>query len=128
MPSTATLRLKTAIGSYPHTQALKDQPKLPDGVELQHVEISPISDAFKRMCRQLEFDVAELSITGYLLARVYSKGLTALPVFSVRAFGCSHTAITCNADVGVTDPRDLEGKWVGARAYTVQELFPLELE
>jgi 4,5-dihydroxyphthalate decarboxylase len=118
MPSTATLRLKTAIGSYPHTQALKDQPKLPDGVELQHVEISPISDAFKRMCRQLEFDVAELSITGYLLARVYSKGFTALPVFPVRAFGSSHAAIALNTGTGVAEPRDLEDRQVGARAYS----------
>lgn len=116
--SVSALTLTTAIGSYPHTQALKDGRTLPGGVELQHIEVTPISDAFKRVCRQLEFDVAEMSITGYLLARVYEKGFTALPVFPVRAFGSSHAAITCNVDMGVMNPLDLEGKRVGARAYT----------
>jgi 4,5-dihydroxyphthalate decarboxylase len=112
------LPLKTAIGAYPHTRALKEAPRLSDDVALQHVEITPISNAFKPMCRRLAFDVAEMSITGYLLGRVYNKGFTALPVFPVRAFGSAHTAITCNTDAGVRSPRDLEGKAVGARAYT----------
>jgi 4,5-dihydroxyphthalate decarboxylase len=116
--SARPLVLRTAIGSYPHTQALRETPTLPGGVVLQHAEITPISDAFKRMCRGLEFDVAEMSITGYLLARVYQKGFTALPVFPVRAFGSSHAALTCNLDSGVENPTDLEGKKVGARAYT----------
>ncbi len=116
--SATTLQLRTAIGSYPHTQALKDRPSLPGGVELQHVDVMPVSDAFKPMCRRLEFDVSEMSITGYVLGRVYRKGFTALPVFPVRAFGSSHMAITCNTAAGVREPRDLEGKWVGARAYT----------
>jgi 4,5-dihydroxyphthalate decarboxylase len=114
----STLRLTTAVGSYPHTRALKERPSLPGGVELEHIEVTPISDAFKRMCRRLEFDVSEMSITGYLLGRVYGKGFTALPVFPVRAFGSSHAAITCNTDAGVREPRDLEGKRAGARAYT----------
>jgi hypothetical protein len=43
-------RLKTAIGSYPHTKGLKDDSvKVPD-VEFEHVEISPIIGAFRRMC------------------------------------------------------------------------------
>jgi 4,5-dihydroxyphthalate decarboxylase len=115
--SVTTLALKTAIGSYPCFQALKDQPSL-GHVNLEHVEVAPISDAFKRMCRDLAYDVAEMSITGYLLARVYNKGFTALPIFPVRAFGSSHSSITCNVDSGVAEPRDLAGKSVGARAYT----------
>jgi 4,5-dihydroxyphthalate decarboxylase len=112
------LRLRTAIGSYPHTQALKNNPVLSDGVELEHVAITPISDAFKPMCRNLEFDVAEMSITGYLLGRVYEKGFTALPVFPVRAFGSGHASIRYNAERGEIGPRDLGGGVVGARAYT----------
>jgi 4,5-dihydroxyphthalate decarboxylase len=110
--------LRIAVGAYPHTRALRDRTTLPSGVRLRHVEITPISDAFKPMCRDLAFDVAEMSITGYLLARVYAKGITAMPVFPVRAFGSSHAAIVCREDAGVSYPRDLEGRTVGARAYT----------
>jgi 4,5-dihydroxyphthalate decarboxylase len=112
------LRLLTAIGSYPHTLGLKSSAILNDRVELEHVEITPISNAFKPMCRDLAFDVAEMSITGYLLGRVYEKGFTALPVFPVRAFGSAHSATSYDPAHGPLSPHDLEGKAVGARAYT----------
>ena len=112
------LTLTAAIGTYPHTEALKSGAITPEGAALDHVEVSPISDAFKRMCRGLEFDISEMSITGYLLARRYGVPITALPVFPVRAFPSSHASIAVNVDSGVEEPRDLRGKRVGARAYT----------
>src|SRR5262249_3599036 len=84
---------------------------------LEHVEVSPIVGAFRRMCRQLEFDVCEMAITTYLTARAYGKPFTALPVFVMRQF--HHAPIVCNASSGVASPKDLEGKRVGVRAYTV---------
>ncbi|HTE84046.1 MAG TPA: ABC transporter substrate-binding protein, partial [Dehalococcoidia bacterium] len=98
---TDVLHLKAAIGSYPHVQALRDGRVRPAGVWLDLVDITPIGEIFKRMCRGLEFDVAEMSITGYLLARVYDKGFTALPVFPVRAFPQSHAGIAVNVEAGV---------------------------
>jgi 4,5-dihydroxyphthalate decarboxylase len=114
----STRKLRTAIGRYPHTQPLALDPALVEGVELEHVEITPISEAFKPMCRELAFDIAEMSITGYLLARVYDKGFTALPIFPVRAFGSSHGSVVGNSNAGVRVPCDLEGKKAGARAYS----------
>ena len=64
------------------------------------------------------YDVCEMSITGYLLARRYGLPFTALPVFTVRGFPQSHVCIIVNQDAGVSSPEDLEGKRVGARAYT----------
>jgi 4,5-dihydroxyphthalate decarboxylase len=109
--------LKTAIATYPHTQGLKDGHVTVPGLQLEHVEVSPIVGAFRRMCRELEFDVCEMAITTYLTAKAYGKPFTALPVFVMRQF--HHAPIVYNVKAGVVSPKDLEGKKVGVRAYTV---------
>jgi 4,5-dihydroxyphthalate decarboxylase len=114
---TSTRALTTAIATYPHTKALKDGRVTVPGIELHHVEIAPIIGAFRRMCRRLEFDVCEMAITTYLTARAYGKPFTALPVFVMRQF--HHSPIVYNTTAGVAAPKDLEGKKVGVRAYTV---------
>src|SRR3954453_16385636 len=103
-----TLTLKTAIGGYGHHAALKDGSLAPEGVSLDHVEVTPIINAFRRMCRGLEFDVCEMAITTYLTARRYGIPFTAIPVFPVRAF--HHGAAMGNTKAGVSGPKDLEGK------------------
>ena len=110
-------RLKTAIGTYGHTAALKDGSVKPAGAELEMVEVSPIVNAFRRMVRQQEFDVSEMAITTYLAAREYQKPFTAIPIFPVRAF--HHAPIAVNTRAGVNEPKDLEGKKVSVRASTV---------
>jgi 4,5-dihydroxyphthalate decarboxylase len=109
--------LKTAIATYAHTKGLKDGRVVVPGLELEHVEVSPIVGAFRRMVRGLEFDVSEMAITTYLTARAHGKAFTALPVFVMRQF--HHAPIVYNVKSGVTSPKDLEGKKVGVRAYTV---------
>jgi 4,5-dihydroxyphthalate decarboxylase len=115
--TTATKTLKTAIGGYGHHAALKDGSISPEGASLEHVEIAPIINAFRRMCRELEFDVCEMAITTYLTAKRYGLPFTAIPVFPVRAF--HHNAAMGNTKAGVSAPKDLEGKKAGVRAYTV---------
>ncbi len=115
--ATATTVLKTAIATYAHTKALKDGTVTAPGIRLEHVDVSPIVGAFRRMCRGLEFDVSEMAITTYLTAKAYGKPFTALPVFIMRQF--HHSPIVYNVNSGVKSPRDLEGKKVGVRAYTV---------
>jgi 4,5-dihydroxyphthalate decarboxylase len=69
------------------------------------------------MVRTLEFDVSEMAITTYLTARAHNKPFTALPIFVMRQF--HHAPIAYNVKSGVKSPKDLEGKKVGVRAYTV---------
>jgi 4,5-dihydroxyphthalate decarboxylase len=114
--TTATQTLSTAIGSYGHTAALKSGAIAPKGATLEHVEVTPIINAFRRMCRQLEFDVCEMAITTYLCAKANNLPFTAIPVFLVRAF--HNGAVQINSNV-VSNPKDLEGKKVGVRAYSV---------
>ena len=115
--ATGVQTLKTAIGSYPHTAALKDGTVKPAGAALDFVEVSPIIGAFRRMVRGLEFDVCEMAVTTYLAAREHGKPFTAIPIFVVRGF--HHEALACNTAAGIRSPKDLEGKRVGVRAYTV---------
>lgn len=114
MPPTT---LKTAIDTYPHTRALKDGSVRPDGYSFDHVEVSPIIAAFRRMIRNMEFDVSEMAISTYLCARAHNKPITAIPVFPLRSF--QHGAIAYNTKSGITGPSDLAGRRVGVRAYTV---------
>jgi len=109
--------LKTAIATYPHTAALKDGTVTPAGIAFDFVELSPITRALRRMVRGLEFDVSEMAVTTYLAAREHGKAFTAIPVVVMRDF--HHHAIACNTAAGVRQPKDLEGKRVGVRAYTV---------
>jgi 4,5-dihydroxyphthalate decarboxylase len=58
-----------------------------------------------------------MAITTYLTAKAHGKPFTALPVFVMRQF--HHAPIVYNVKSGVSSPKDLEGKKVGVRAYTV---------
>jgi 4,5-dihydroxyphthalate decarboxylase len=115
--ATRTTVLKTAIGTYGHTKGLKDGSVVAPGIQFEHIEVSPIIGAFRRMCRALEFDVSEMAITTYLTAKAYKKPFTALPLFVLRQF--HHSPIVHHVKSGVQSPKDLEGKRVGVRAYTV---------
>jgi 4,5-dihydroxyphthalate decarboxylase len=112
-----TLTLSTAMGTYGHTKALKSGDITPKGARFEQVEVTPIISAFRRMCRQLEFDVCEMAITTYLCAKANNLPFTAIPVFLVRAF--HNGAVQINPSAGVNSAKDLEGKKVGVRAWTV---------
>jgi len=97
---------------------LKDGTVAPEGFVLDFVEVPVLVQAFRRMVRELEFDVSEMAFTTYLCARAHGKRFTALPVFLVRGF--HHGAVVCSTRAGITHPKDLEGRTVGVnRGYTV---------
>jgi len=116
-PAGGPVVLKTAVATYAHTKGLKDGTVTAPGIRFEHIEVSPIVAAFRRMVRTLEFDVSEMAITTYLTARAHGKPFTALPIFVMRQF--HHAPIAYNVKSGVKSPKDLEGKKVGVRAYTV---------
>lgn len=111
------LTLQTATGNYGHTQSIIDGSLNNDKLALDWVEVSPIIGAFRRMIRGMEFDVSEMAISTYLCAKAFNKPITAIPVFPVRGF--HHGAISYNTKAGVSSPKDLEGKKVGVRGWTV---------
>jgi ABC-type nitrate/sulfonate/bicarbonate transport system substrate-binding protein len=114
----AAVRLSTVTRTQGNNRALKDGLVTPKGYELDFIEVPVLVDAFRRMVRTLDFDVAELALSTYLCAKAYGVGCTALPVFLVRGF--HHAAAVISPGGGVREPADLAGRRVGVnRGYTV---------
>ncbi|MGH2583926.1 MAG: ABC transporter substrate-binding protein [Dehalococcoidia bacterium] len=114
--SRTTLKLSAAIGDHPINKPLIDGTITVDGVTLDFQEVTPLTAAFRRMCRTLDYDVAEMAIAAYFVAREYGKPFTALPAV-VLAHG-QHQNVVYNSNI-VKTPKDLEGKKAGTRGYTV---------
>src|SRR5512135_3708509 len=110
-------RLKIAIGSYGHTAAIKNGSVPSDGVDADMIEVQPIIQAFRRMVRDLEFDICEMAPTTYMIARALGAPYIALPIFVMRRF--HHGGFIVRPDANIRTPKDLEGKKVGVRAYSV---------
>ncbi|MFD2428960.1 PhnD/SsuA/transferrin family substrate-binding protein [Sphingobium scionense] len=86
-------------------------------MDAEFVTVKPQIGAFRRMVRELEFDVCEIAPTTYIIARAYGKKFKALPIFVVRRF--HHSGLLVRPDAGIVSPKDLEGKPCGVRAYSV---------
>jgi 4,5-dihydroxyphthalate decarboxylase len=112
------MRLRTVTRTQGNNAALKDGTVVPSGFAFEFEEVPVLIHAFRRMVRELEFDVCELAFTTYLCAKQHGKRFTALPIFLMRGF--HHGAIVCNTEAGLREPKDLEGRSVGVnRGYTV---------
>jgi 4,5-dihydroxyphthalate decarboxylase len=110
-------RLKIAIADYGHTKALKSGAVTIKGIEPDFVQVTPIIGAFRRMVRDVEFDVCEMAPTTYMIARALGAPFIALPIVVMRRF--HHSGFVVRPDSGIKVPKDLEGKKVGVRAYSV---------
>jgi 4,5-dihydroxyphthalate decarboxylase len=116
MPDNA-VKLDIAIATYGHTAALKDGSVPIKGVSANFIEVVPIVGAFRRMVRDVEFDVCEMAPTTYLIARARGAPYIALPIFVMRRF--HHGGFVVRPDSGIKVPKQLEGRQVGVRAYSV---------
>jgi 4,5-dihydroxyphthalate decarboxylase len=114
----ADLHLRTVTRTQGNNRALKDGTVTPEGATFDFEEIPVLVQGFRRMVRTLEFDVCEMALTTYLVAKAHGVRFTAIPAFLVRGF--HHGAITVDTRYGISSPKDLEGKKVGVnRGYTV---------
>ena len=92
-------RLKIAIGTYGHTKAIKDGSVPIAGVDADMIEVNPIIGAFRRMVRDLEFDICEMAPTTYMIARALGAPYIALPIFVMRRF--HHGGFIVRPDAGI---------------------------
>ena len=111
------ITLKTMLGNYPNTAALKSGQLTSDLVDLDCADVKVANNFFKGIVRDAAFDVGELAIATYLQARSFNKPYVLMPAVLVSR-GQHHT-IAYNAERGPLSPADLAGKRVGLRAYTV---------
>jgi 4,5-dihydroxyphthalate decarboxylase len=111
-----TLRLRTLLGDHPCTAALKDGSIRSDLVEFDFVDYSPTNKGFKSMVREGAFDVSEMAIVTYLMAKSVGKPMVLLPDVVVARF--QHAYALYHARSGTLTPQDLNGKRVGIRSFT----------
>lgn len=62
-----------------------------------------------------EFDIAEMSLSWYMMARCRKEPVIALPIFPLRMQ--IHPYIFCSAASGIERPEDLKGKKIGMDEY-----------
>ena len=108
------MRLKTLLGNYPVTQALKDGRVRSAKLEFDFADVKVPHTAFKRVVRDLEFDVAEIAIVTYLMAKSFGKPLRLLPAVMFGRF--QHPYLVSISGIG---PKDLEGKRIAIRSSSV---------
>ena len=113
----AKIPLDISIADYPHTQKILSGEIEIEGVEPNFISVKPQIGAYRRMVRDHEFDVCEIAPTTYIIARAYGAPFVGLPIFLMRQF--NHSTLLVRPDAGINHPKDLEGRKVGVRAYSV---------
>ena len=110
------MRLRTLLGDHPGTAALKNGSVKSDLVEFDFAQYSPTNKGFKPMVREGAFDVSEMAIVTYLMAKSFGKPMVLLPDVVLARFQHAHALY--NAKAGKLAPRDLNNKRVGIRSFT----------
>jgi 4,5-dihydroxyphthalate decarboxylase len=110
----ARLPITLACGGYDRTRALADGRVGVEGVDLTMLTLSP-EETFFRMVRFEEFDVAELSLSTFVLTIQQDAPFVAIPVFPSRAF--RHNGIYVHSGAGIESPGQLVGRRVGVAEY-----------
>jgi len=87
-----------------------------DRFDLDFIAYTPTNTAFKPMVREQAFDVCEMAIVTYLMAKAHGKPLVLLPATMLGRF--QHSYALYNPAKGTLEPSDLEGKRVGIRSFT----------
>jgi len=109
------LRLSLSCWNYDRVRPILDGTVVPDGIELINLNM-PVEETFFRMLRHQEFDIAEMSLSSYVMSCFTEpRPFVAIPVFPSRFF--RHSSIYVNAGSGVTEPKHLIGRRVGSPEY-----------
>lgn len=109
------IHLTAAVGDYDLHRSLILGEVQPDGVDLTVLTLRS-EERHWRTLRNLEFDIAELSMSSYLLLRNEPQPpLIAIPVFPHRRF--RHSYLFVNPHKNIKSPKDLQGKRIGLRSW-----------
>ena len=88
-------------------------------VEAEGIELVPTyshpSETFWRQLKFQEFEVGEMSMSSYLIARERGFDMIALPVFPSRRL--FHTELSYHIDSGIQKPEELLAKRIGVGEY-----------
>lgn len=110
--------LSFAAGDYDRIRPILEGQVRVEGVDLAPVKVMPAAELFWRMLRHEEFDVAELSLSNYIMEMAHGKSrFIAIPVFPHRTF--RQSSLWVRSDSELTRPEDLAGKRVGIPEYSM---------
>lgn len=116
-----SVKLTLALSHYDRHIPFLDGSVQPEGIDLEVLFVGqsqPLkngSDRHERMLQKSEFDVCELSLSSYLMARSRGMPFVAIPVFPRRLF--SQSQMWVNSKAGIDSPQDLVGKTVGLSTF-----------
>lgn len=105
--------LKTLMGEHPVTRQFLTRKDQFDFLDFK----GSAAPYFKRVVRNHEFDVAEMAIMTYLIAKAHGTPYRLLPFVVMARF--QHPYLVHNAERGELKPEDLHGKRIGVRSYSV---------
>ena len=108
--------MKVLLGDYPVTHALRSgaiRPPFPIAFD----EVALPQHAFKRLVNDLAFDIAEIAVVTFLIAKAHGRPYRLLP--AVVMARSPHPYLCYNASRGALAPADLAGRKVGKRSYSV---------
>jgi len=117
----ADVKLTMALSHYDRHIPFFDGSVAPQGVDLTVLQVGqsqPLrhgQDRHERMLQRGEFDICELSLSSYLMAKSRGMPFTAIPVFPRRLF--SHSQMWVHVGAGIHSPKDLMGKKVGLSTF-----------
>ncbi len=107
------LNLTLMLADYDRTR-----PILSGTVRVEGIQLTPRRAVPGEACLRPvyeEFDIAEMSLSWYVMARCRGEPVIALPVFPMRMFVQPYIFCSSSSDIRV--PQDLRGKRVGMNQY-----------
>ena len=114
-------KITIALSHYDRHVPFFDGTAQPEGMDLNVLIVGQSDrkrdgeDRHERMLQKGEFDVSEVSLSSYLMAKSRAMPFTAIPVFPRRLFSLSQMWI--NVEAGIESPKDLIGKKVGLHSF-----------
>ena len=117
----AKVKLTMALSHYDRHIPFFDGSVSPEGVDLTALYVGQSNpgthgvNRHERMIQKREFDICELSLSSYLMAKSRGMSFTAIPVFPRRLFSLSQMWV--NVGAGIKSPKDLIGRKVGLSTF-----------
>src|SRR4051794_14243250 len=115
MTAVSATTAQVAFDDYPQTNALKSGAVASPRLALSFSDIKPANRFFKPMVREQKFDISEMAVGTFLLAKAYGKPLVLIPATIMGRF--QQSAIICRAHDPLT-PGTLAGKRIGVRSFS----------